>query len=273
MTERLKPEFKVFHADAHFVFGANPTLELLLENDTYPFAHEAGVFIPDQNALYITSNQHKDQRTQRPKITICRIDLPINKESVQATCTEVQTDNIFMPNGGVNYKDGILFCAQGTLTAPSGLAYMPLNVPQDSKTGHLFQPSTLLLTSFHGRPFNSPNDVVVHSDGSIWFTDPIYGWEQGIRPRPRLPNQVYRFDPAAGDVRAMADGFGRPNGICFSPDERTCYVTDTDWIHGDGSREDMRVSSMYVFAKPNPFHLNDFSRWYKRRTQLLTFRL
>jgi gluconolactonase len=273
MTERLKPEFKVFHADAYFVFGTNPTLELLLENDAYPFAHEAGVFIPSQNALYITSNQHKDQLTQRPKITICKIDLPISKESVQATCTEVQTDNIFMPNGGVNYKDGILFCAQGTLTAPSGLAYMPLNVSQDSKTGHLFHSSTLLLTSFHGRPFNSPNDVVVHSDGSIWFTDPIYGWEQGIRPRPRLPNQVYRFDPAAGDVRAMADGFGRPNGICFSPDERTCYVTDTDWIHGDGSREDMRVSNMYVLLEADPLTSQRLLPLVQTKIQSLTFRL
>lgn len=104
----------------------------------------------------------------------------------------------------------------------------------------------LLVSSFHGRPFNSPNDVVVHSDGSIWFTDPIYGWEQGIRPRPRLPNQVYRFDPATRGIRAMADGFGRPNGICFSPDEKIVYITDTDWIHGDGSTDEMRASHMYV---------------------------
>ena len=102
----------------------------------------------------------------------------------------------------------------------------------------------LLISDFHDRSFNSPNDVVVHSDGSIWFTDPIYGWEQGIRPRPRLPSQVYRYDPATGGIRAIADGFERPNGICFSPDEKTVYITDTDWIHGDGSTDDMRVSHM-----------------------------
>jgi gluconolactonase len=104
----------------------------------------------------------------------------------------------------------------------------------------------LLVTSFYGRPFNSPNDVVVHSDGSIWFTDPNYGWEQSIRPQPKLPNQVYRYDPATRGIRAIADGFNRPNGICFSPDEKTVYVTDTDWIHGDGSTDDTRVSHMYV---------------------------
>jgi gluconolactonase len=89
----------------------------------------------------------------------------------------------------------------------------------------------LLITDFHGRPFNSPNDVVVHSDGSIWFTDPMYGWEQGIRPKPRLPNQIYRYDTVTGGIRAIADGFGKPNGICFSPNETIVYVTDTDWIH------------------------------------------
>ncbi|KAG5912665.1 hypothetical protein E4U42_002019, partial [Claviceps africana] len=88
------------------------------------------------------------------------------------------------------------------------------------------------------------NDVVVHSDGSIWFTDPIYGFDAGFRSRPRLPRQVYRFDPARGSVRAVADGFGRPNGICFSPDERIVYVTVTDWIHRDGTTDDFCVSYM-----------------------------
>jgi gluconolactonase len=132
-----------------------------------------------------------------------------------------------MPNGGVNYKDGILFCAQGTLDAPGGIAYMPL-LPHATSISY---EAKLLITDFHGRPFNSPNDVVVHSDGSIWFTDPMYGWEQGIRPKPRLPNQIYRYDTVTGGIRAIADGFGKPNGICFSPNETIVYVTDTDWIH------------------------------------------
>lgn len=90
---------------------------------------------------------------------------------------------------------------------------------------------------FYGRPFNSVNDIVVRNDGLIWFTDPIYGFEQEYRPRPRLPSKVYMYNPKTGNVRAMTDGFGRANGICFSPDERTIYVTDTDWIHGDGTVE------------------------------------
>ncbi|KAF1358544.1 calcium-dependent phosphotriesterase, partial [Lizonia empirigonia] len=106
--------------------------------------------------------------------------------------------------------------------------------------------SELLITGFHDRPFNSVNDVAIHSDGSIWFTDPIYGFEQGIRPPPQLPNQVYRFDPKTGGIRAVADGFGRLNGICFSPEEEIYYVTDTDWVHGDGSTDGARVYAFDV---------------------------
>jgi hypothetical protein len=98
-----------------------------------------------------------------------------------------------------------------------------------------------LVTNFHGRDFNSPNDVVVASDGAIWFTDPCYANEQDFRHRPKLPNQVYRFDPVTGDIRVVADGFGRPNGICFSPDEKIVYITDTDHIHGDGIKDETRL--------------------------------
>jgi len=74
-------------------------------------------------------------------------------------------------------------------------------------------------------PFNSLNDVVVARDGAIWFTDPPYGYEQGFRGRPQLPAMVYRFDPESRSVRAMADGFGRPNGLAFDPSGTVLYVT------------------------------------------------
>jgi gluconolactonase len=105
-------------------------------------------------------------------------------------------------------------------------------------------PPKAMVTNFHGRDFNSVNDVVVAKDGCLWFTDPCYGNEQDFRQRPKLPNQVYRLDPRNGDLRVVADGFGRPNGICFSPDESLCYITDTDWIHGDGSKDLTRQHSL-----------------------------
>ncbi len=237
------PEVQLYDQSAKALFGSAPRLDLLLENHTFPFAHEAGVFIAEENALYVTSNQYPCPDNGKKHISISRIQLPQDANSIEVQFSEITSNNLPMPNGGVNYKDGILFCVQGTLEKQGGIAYMPLDSANPSATTY---DSELLVTSFHGRQFNSPNDVVVHSDGSIWFTDPIYGWEQGIRPPPRLPNQVYRFDPATGDVRAVADGFGRPNGICFSPDEKVVYITDTDWIHGDGGTDDTRASSMYV---------------------------
>ncbi|KAL2822292.1 hypothetical protein BDW59DRAFT_149660 [Aspergillus cavernicola] len=227
--------FVVHNVQFHAILGQGPTMELLAENATYPFAHEAGVFIPSQNELFITSNRIEKPDGQRVQIT--RVDLNNASSTGLATCEEI-TVPIPMANGGINYKDGIIICAQGTMNEPSGLYHMSTTSPYST---------TVLKTDFYGRPFNSVNDVVVHSDGTIWFTDPIYGFEQGYRPPPRLPNQVYRFNPADGSIRAIADGFGRPNGICFSPDEKVVYVTDTDWMHGDGTTDDTRVSSIYAF--------------------------
>jgi gluconolactonase len=89
---------------------------------------------------------------------------------------------------------------------------------------------TVLVDSFDGKKFNSPNDAVVKSDGSIWFTDPPYGLPKGGR-RELDNNYVFRFDPATKDLRVVADDFDMPNGLCFAPDERTLYVADSGKPH------------------------------------------
>jgi gluconolactonase len=87
-----------------------------------------------------------------------------------------------------------------------------------------------IITHFEGRRLNSPNDLVVAADGAIWFTDPIFGLlmpNQGSLAEPELDHRsVYRFDPGTDDLRRMAD-FEQPNGLAFSPDGRTLYVSDT----------------------------------------------
>ena len=88
---------------------------------------------------------------------------------------------------------------------------------------------TVIADSFQGKRLNSPNDVVVHSDGSIWFTDPHYGIMsdyEGFRSEQELPCQVYRVDPD-GTIAAVLTDFACPNGLCFSPDESRLYVADT----------------------------------------------
>ncbi len=101
---------------------------------------------------------------------------------------------------------------------------------------------TVLADRFEGKRLNSPNDVVVKSDGSIWFTDPHYGivmdYEGEGRAEEELPTQVYRLDPRSGALRVVTDGFSGPNGLCFSPDERQLYVADTcRMFEEDGARE------------------------------------
>jgi gluconolactonase len=82
-----------------------------------------------------------------------------------------------------------------------------------------------LVDAADGKHFSSPNDVVVKSDGTIWFTDPDYGL--GERTKETAGNYVYRFDPSDSTTRAVVTDTNRPNGLCFSPDENTLYVADS----------------------------------------------
>lgn len=84
-----------------------------------------------------------------------------------------------------------------------------------------------LVERYAGKRLNSPNDVVVRSDGSIWFTDPPYGLPSDGAGRELDRNHVFRFDPRDGSLVSVADDFDRPNGLCFSPDEARLYVADS----------------------------------------------
>jgi len=89
---------------------------------------------------------------------------------------------------------------------------------------------TVILDRFDGKRLNSPNDVVVKSDGSIWFTDPpfgILGNYEGDRAAPELPTNVYRVDGKTGAATVVAGDVNGPNGLCFSPDEATLYIVES----------------------------------------------
>jgi len=89
---------------------------------------------------------------------------------------------------------------------------------------------TVLIEPFQGRRLNAPNDVVAHSNGSIWFSDPGYGIMgnyEGTKAELELPPNVYRLDPETGEATVVTSDFARPNGLCFSPDMRKLYIVDT----------------------------------------------
>jgi len=89
---------------------------------------------------------------------------------------------------------------------------------------------TTIADKFEGKRLNSPNDVVVHPDGSIWFTDPTYGINgnyEGFKADPELKPAAYRVDPKSGQIAKLVEDMSGPNGVCFSPDYKKVYIADT----------------------------------------------
>ncbi|MFF0395665.1 SMP-30/gluconolactonase/LRE family protein [Streptomyces sp. NPDC005248] len=114
---------------------------------------------------------------------------------------------------------------------------------------------TVLADRYAGKRLNSPNDSVVRSDGTIWFSDPDFGITsdyEGHRAESEIGAcNVYRIDPGTGDVHLAADGFEGPNGVILSPDEKRLYVSDsrTARIRMFDIREDGTLSDGKVFAE------------------------
>jgi gluconolactonase len=104
---------------------------------------------------------------------------------------------------------------------------------------------TVLVDNYRGKRFNSPNDVVVKSDGTIWFTDPPYGIMQPAEGYHGLSevggNFVYRFDPETKDVTIVADDLEKPNGLAFSLDERIMYIADSAGSHDQFAKHEVRA--------------------------------
>jgi gluconolactonase len=156
-------------------------------------------------------------------------------------------DDANAANGMTLDREGrLLVCEQGTLETPARISRIELTT----------RCTETLVTSVRGRPLNSPNDVTVGPDGAIWFTDPSYGYLQGFRPAPQLPDAAYRFDPSTGELDAVPWEFDKPNGIALSPDGGTLYVSDNgaphhlvafDVVHG-------RASNGHVLAVGTPEH-------------------
>lgn len=104
---------------------------------------------------------------------------------------------------------------------------------------------TVLADRYEGKRLNSPNDVTVKSDGSIWFTDPSYGIlsdYEGNKAESEIGAcNVYRLDPASGVLSLVMGDFVRPNGIAFSPDEKTLYISDTSVTHDPAGHHHIRA--------------------------------
>ena len=104
---------------------------------------------------------------------------------------------------------------------------------------------TTLVDSYDGKPLTSPNDIVVKSDGSVWFSDPDYGSlmpDAGHgQPADQERNRVYRLDPRTSELTAVCEDMDKPNGLAFSPDESILYISDSGATHGDDRPHHVRA--------------------------------
>ena len=136
-----------------------------------------------------------------------------------------------------NYANGQTRDRQGRLIACSHRGRCLYRTEYDGQV-------TKLVDRHSGKRLNSPNDVVVKSDGTIWFTDPLYGISndyEGGRQVSEQPPAVYRFDPESGYIGIVADDFDGPNGLAFSPDESRLYVAETGDQTTEHPRQYIRV--------------------------------
>lgn len=237
-----------YHKDFVNVVGEEATARQLYNLDWQAF-HEAGVYNKDTNKLYVTSNWAGD--FDNP-INVTIIDLA-NNYSIEST----RYAELAEANGGTSYfppgtqtngstPTRVLYCDEGDFHNYSAL------VSVDPVTNH----SEKILTSFMGKNFSSINDVRQHPEtGDLWFTDADYGYFQDFRPAPTIPKQVYRFSPSTGEIVVVADGFVQPNGLEFSPDLKTLYVTDTGAVGFD--KNGTRPATIYAFDVVGKKRLRD----------------
>jgi gluconolactonase len=196
----------VIHAEEFAeVLGDAPRLVRVAEID----AHEGPVYVPGQDALYFTTLPEFDRRGV-PHVHIARLSRDGESGVVRADANAA--------NGMTLARDGrLLVCEQGTPTTTARITAF------DPETGSV----ETVVDNWYDLRLNSPNDVVQASDGSIWFTDPSYGFLQGFRPEPVAGDRVYRYDSVAERLQVVADSLDKPNGIAFSPDESVLYLTDS----------------------------------------------
>jgi gluconolactonase len=204
------------------VLGSSPRLVRVVETD----AHEGPVYVPTEDALCFTTLPRRTGVSGVPEVAIKRLALDGERFPLEQDRVSVVLPVTRVANGmTLDLEQRLVVCEQGTPTESARISRL------DPATGQV----ETVVDAFGGLPLNSPNDVVVRSDGTVWFTDPSYGHLQGFKPEPQLGDYVYRCDPRSGRLSVVADSFTKPNGLAFAPDERILYVTDSGANQEPGS--------------------------------------
>ncbi len=216
--------FVAHAAEFSAVLGAEPVFATLMQTN----AHEGPVYVHDDQALYFTTTPvSSDAPIAGSKaVQVRRLRLDTTRFPYKVRADQVLPIAARVANGmTLDHEGRLLICEQGTRALPARISRLTL------PDGAL----ETLVDEWRGLRFNSPNDVVVKRDGSIWFTDPSYGALQGFKDAPMIGDYVYRFDPKTQQLSVVADDFNKPNGLAFSPDESILYINDSAAIQGPGS--------------------------------------
>lgn len=220
--------------DGHFVFYSKKEFQEVLGNDPQFYtvietnAHEGPVYVKDENALYFTT---VPEATGIPlagfkQVAVKRLSLDSDQFPLDEQALSTVREPSNMANGMTLDREGrLVICEQGTKSAPARISRM------DLKSGDV----ETVVDQWRGLRFNSPNDVVVKGDGTVWFTDPSYGALQDFKSAPMIGDYVYRYDPQTGMISVVADSFNKPNGLAFSPGESILYINDSAAIQGPGT--------------------------------------
>ncbi len=202
--------FAVYRGEFRAVLGTGFQRRVLIETD----AHEGPVYSAAEHALYFTTVPEPGFEN----IAVKRLQLAGEEFPFEAQALDTVLFPSNMANGMTLDREGrLVICEQGTRETPARISRMDLET----------RAVETVVDQWRGRRFNSPNDVVVKSDRTVWFTDPDYGVLQGFKGAPEVGAYVYRHDPVTGETAVVADSLNKPNGLAFSRDESVLYITDT----------------------------------------------
>jgi sugar lactone lactonase YvrE len=200
------------------LLGRRPSLERMFD---VPFViHEAPVYVPAQNKLYVSQ--------YGPPGNVDQIVIDLNKEP--PTLRKYQTDPVtYTPNGAVLNGGMIYWAVAGNnISLPQGAKQRPGIARTDPRTGE----TEMLLDNYYGFFFSGPNDLTFDDAGDIWFTDSDYSYiVKTSAEAPQMQLATWRFRPSTGEIKIVEDTLNHPNGIAFSPDGKTLYLGDSGLEH------------------------------------------
>ncbi|KAF9235905.1 hypothetical protein BU15DRAFT_89386 [Melanogaster broomeanus] len=211
-TGTTPPFIQAFDPSFIDLVGSSATIRQIASNPDLAFAHEAPIYVPDLNVVFFSSTNgdwYTNNIVEMINMTEVDTALASTNDSVNV---QVQTldlaDTVQMVNGGTGpYKGNLLFATSGRALLPPSIVLVNPSSPYNT---------TVLLDNFYGRQFNSLNDIkVLPGTDIMFFTDPSYGWLNQFRPEPMLPSQWSLTNSS------------NPNGIAFTSDGTTAFVTDS----------------------------------------------